>query len=94
MKISDPRIIYKYSIESKPFVLQLPEDAEILKVGIQNDEPKMWVLQDKWKPLVIRMFCLIATGQRFDYNDVKKYIDTIFLKNSSLVFHLFELNNL
>jgi len=87
------KTIYKFPIEVKnDFQLTLPKNSQILHVGMQGENLRMWVLIDKdEKEAEVRHFCLFGTGHDFALLDYK-YIGTFQLYTGSLVFHLFESN--
>ena len=81
--------VYKYDIDVLDnFVLELPEDAQILTVQMQYGSPVIWALIDDDKPLKERKFRLAGTGHPIEEN--VKYIGTFQLMDGALVFHLFE----
>jgi hypothetical protein len=87
------KVIYKYLISVSDFInIDLPKGAEILKIDVQNSQVCIWALVDKFaKETELRKFRTFGTG--YDINDNTsnlKYINTIFLMNGSLVFHIFE----
>ncbi len=81
--------IWKYPIRPDLNDIQLPVDAEFLCVGVQQEQPQLWVKLDKNKPLVTRRIRVYGTGHEVP-NSPHKYIGTFFLDQGSLVFHVFE----
>lgn len=56
-------IIYKYKIEyGQKCIIEMPDQAQILSLQVQNDIPCIWVLVDPNKPLVKRTFVTYVTG--------------------------------
>ena len=81
--------IYKYPIQvNDHFILELPDEAEILYIGMQKSEPFMWVLLDTEQSKEERHFYLYGTGM--EVPDDYCYIDSFQMLNGSLIFHLFE----
>lgn len=83
------RVIWKYKVEPKVFVRQLPEDAIFCHVAEQrDDEVSMWFDADPEAVKTERKFTVVPTGEKFDIPN-RKYLGTFLLKNR-LVFHLYE----
>lgn len=70
--------------------LQLPEDAEVLTVEYQNNEPFFWVLLDTNKPRITRNFEIVGTGNPLD--DAKEYTYIGTLHDEPFVWHFFEVH--
>ena len=83
--------IFKYRITHPLDVISLPEGAEILCVQIQHELPCIWALVDPDAPLVQRRFIIVGTGQDISNVDSSNYIGTFQQAQSSLIWHLFEL---
>lgn len=81
--------IWKYPLRSDTCGMRLPIDAEILCVQTQNEEPFLWVMLDKDKPLIYRKVMVYETGHNIP-DTPQQYIGTFQLHNGSLVFHVFE----
>jgi len=80
------KTIYKFDVEPE-FSINLPLDAVVLTVQMQNGSPKMWVYLDTEEPDVSRTFHVFGTGHDMgDYNG--RYIGTF--QTEGLVFHVFE----
>lgn len=81
--------IYKYPlvVEDEQSI-QLPDDAKILTIQIQNGQPFLWVLLDNQLPSNPRKILIRGTGH--DSHGVGKYISTFQMHGGSLVFHAFE----
>lgn len=71
------------------FVVEMPEDAEILTVQNQGDEPCIWALVQPDLPLERRFFHWYGTGHDVDLNDPLDYVGTVQQLGGRLVFHLF-----
>jgi hypothetical protein len=63
--------IWKYQLTSRDCILQLPKDAEILTVKLQNEIPTLWALVDpNTFELEERYVCTIGTGWDAEDNTV------------------------
>jgi len=81
------KTIHKYPLKLQEFSLEIPRNAQILKVGaIPN--PVMWVLLNPFAEKERREFYTALTGDKFDASDYT-YIDTAWTSDI-FVFHLFE----
>lgn len=87
------RTIWKFPIKTADMIgIDLPSDAEILDIQVQNDIPCIWFLVDPdFKTREQRTFFIYGTGHIIDFPESKKYIGTYQLLNGDLVFHVFEL---
>ena len=84
-----PKRIFKYKVPLDTFVsMDMPEGAEPLHFGIQNDEPTLWAKVDPDNPIVSKKFMLFSTGYWFE-DDHLKYIGTV-INLDRYVWHLFE----
>lgn len=90
------RVIYKYPIPIQDVVKNdIPVGGEILKFAMQKGQAFIWVLIDPdQKETETRHFLVIGTGHKITDTEHcdGKYIDTVFINDGSLVFHLFELS--
>jgi hypothetical protein len=84
--------IYKYQITVDDVAhVAMPEEAQILTVQTQDDQPFIWALVDADAEPEERTFFIVGTGNPFpDYADYD-YIGTFQQANGLLVWHLFEL---
>ena len=83
--------IYKYPVAIGSFGLDLPKDAEVLTVQVQQGKPMMWVLQNTNKSIMTRSFTVCGTGHEVELLPPSyKYIGTFQLKDGYFVGHLFE----
>lgn len=83
--------IWKYEIVNKSIQqIELPENAQVLTVQLQDGFPCIWALVDSSKPLKTREFHLYGTGQPIKECDTLKYVGTFQMIDMGLVFHLFE----
>jgi hypothetical protein len=79
--------IWKYKVEN---VIEMPIDAEILSVQIQNGQmfnACIWAKVNPENELEKRQFVVIGTGHTFDDSDME-YIGTY--QDGPFVWHLFE----
>lgn len=84
--------IWKYAVPVRgAFQLEMPRDARVLSVQIQNGEPQVWVVVDADAPTEMRAFRVFGTGHPIDASpDIMRYVGTFQLYDCALVFHLFE----
>ena len=94
--------IYKYQVESADnfgglfccsFPIEMPEGAEVLSAKIQHGVLCVWAkVNTENKQMTTRKIFVIGTGYDIesviDKDDVK-FIDTIFLSDGFLVYHIF-----
>jgi hypothetical protein len=79
--------IWKYKVEN---VIEMPKEAEILSVQIQNGQmfnACIWVKVNPENELEKRQFEVIGTGHSFEDSN-KEYIGTY--QDGPFVWHLFE----
>lgn len=83
--------IHKYDLEAIDTVsLYLKKDAEILKVGFQRGELKVWVVEDLDQPTQeAREFQIRGTGHDIRQRAHHRYIDTVINDEGTLVWHIF-----
>jgi len=81
------KTIYKYTLDSHDCTLQLPKDAEILTVQLQNQIPTLWALVNPMTVTEERHICIVGTG--WDVEDTMKYITTYM--DGYFVWNAFEL---
>ena len=88
--------IWKFKIGYAPghYVLKLPCESEILKVGEDPEEEGLFVVWVKCDPMYKdatenRHFHLFWTGQEFTPEPNMQYLDT-FTDKQKLVWHVFE----
>jgi hypothetical protein len=82
--------IWKYKVEN---VIEMPLDAEILDVQLQNGQmfnACIWAKVNPENELEKRKFVVIGTGHSFDDTN-HKYIGTY--QDGPFVWHLFEIVN-
>jgi hypothetical protein len=76
--------IWKYKLSES--AIEMPIDAEILSVQLQNDVPHIWAMVSPQTELEKRKFAIVGTGQSFDDTNMK-YIGTY--QDGPFVWHLF-----
>ena len=84
------KTIWKYPITigaDEEFVM--PKGSTVLHFGVQNDEPRIWVLIDTNAENESRRFVTYGTGHPIKHANLE-HIGTILMWNDSLVWHLFE----
>lgn len=94
--------VYKYDAmlfsgasDSDHVTIEMPENAEILHLAVQDGCVYMWARVDSDAPKEKRVFRWAGTGHDLgslndEGNKGGKYIGTIMLHHGTLVFHLFE----
>ena len=87
------KVIYNYPVEvQSEFSLDIPENAEVLCVQTQHDNPYIWVLLDTSDDSIERNFSVVPTGQEILWTDKQaRYIGTFQLSDGFFIGHLFEL---
>lgn len=82
------KVIYKYALPDHHSTIDLPVDAIIRHVGLQNGNPFVWAEHDaETQQTAPREIIAIATGEGFDSNGLR-FLGTIM--PGVLVFHMFE----
>jgi hypothetical protein len=82
--------VYKYKLETVSTSLEIPRDHKILHVDEQNSEIFLWaevVPDSEMTTVTIQVF---GTGWDMP-GENRRFINTFFMRNKSLVFHAFEL---
>lgn len=87
--------IYKYpifgrAVLQRDFAIDMPEDARILCVQVQNGAPCIWAMVDPSLPMQPRHFVLVGTGQPLGGANSGGYVGSFQLEYGVYVFHLFE----
>jgi hypothetical protein len=81
--------IWKFPLRADLLELRLPADAEFLHLGMQFNEPFVWVKLDISKPLISRRLRVYGTGQTLPEGP-QKYIGTFMTLGGADVRHVFE----
>ena len=87
------RKVFKYPVDINDVVrIQMPKGSEILSVGNQRDTLCIWALCDEKCSLEERTFRIAGTGHpiNYDMGIDYKFLGTVHLFGSSLIFHVFE----
>lgn len=69
--------------------LELPKDAQILSVQVQNEIPCIWALVDVNAEKETRNFKIFGTGHKVCSENLV-FIGTFQMLGGGLIFHLFE----
>ena len=85
--------VYKYVIDDPQGTsMNLPANAEILTIGLQYGKINIWAeVPETWEKNE-RIFCAIATGERFD-KSCHRYVGTVQVPSTplgELVWHIYE----
>ncbi len=95
--------IYKYALEFGKYVpelndfsneclIQMPSDARVLSVQLQNGEPTLWALVDPELRggMETRKFVLMMTGEKFEGFMANLVYHATLQHPEGLVLHIFE----
>lgn len=101
------QVIYKYPLAKKQspepqLVPGIPRGAEILSVGVQENELVLWVMFEdtgaKMPPLALRKILVVWTGHLFPKAEPMRFIGTVTTLSEDkrweqmpLVWHVFDL---
>lgn len=86
------KVIWKYAVKMQDEQeIEMPKNAKMLTVQVQNDVPCIWALVDPNETKELVKFRIVGTGNEFEDAMVmdSRYIGTFQLPLHSLVFHLF-----
>jgi len=87
------KTIFKYVLPQVDEVrVSMPVFAEVLSVGVQNNEICVWALVDPKIPSLLRTFRIAGTGHPTQDPDKWKFLGTVHLYGGALVFHVFQLD--
>ncbi len=78
--------IFKYPVIKE--AVDLPRDAEILSVGVQDQGVFLWALVDPDAVMEEKRFYVYGTGHEVEDRQLKKFIGTIF--QGQFVWHVFQ----
>lgn len=84
------KTIWKYTLQPE-CTLDMPKGADVLSVREQGEDICLWALVDPSAEKEQRQFVAFGTGHDVPDRNMK-FIGTAHLHDSSLVFHVFELN--
>ncbi|TDQ79571.1 DUF7352 domain-containing protein [Sphingobacterium yanglingense] len=86
------KVVWKYELNKRGIVFaKMPLGAEILSIQAQNNVPCIWALVDPEAELTDRAFETLATGEKVEDDNRRKYIGTYQMYGGEFVFHCFEL---
>lgn len=84
------KTIFKYRIpvNQGPFIIPIPENFQVLSVGIQNDVPYLWAEVDTTNTLLDAKFELVWTGRQLPVTKSPlTFIDTV---RATDVLHIYQ----
>lgn len=82
--------IYKYPLGLGPGAwISMPSGATLLSVGAQGTDIFVWAQVDTMKPIEMRRFDVVGTGQPMPAGNLK-FLGAVMLARGALVFHVFE----
>jgi hypothetical protein len=67
--------------------VRLPKNHKVLKVGVLENQPCMWIMIDKSTPPIMKFYALKTTGEDLKAGEV--YVGTLVANDIDL--HIFEL---
>ena len=87
--------IWKYEIPSLApgrHTVYMPDDAQVLHVGLQGGRPHIWAAVDPTAPKEPRVFRVYYTGHEVELGNAQHYLGTVQvpLTSGELVLHIFE----
>ncbi len=84
--------IYKYKLSSHIGVqgIQMPWDADILDLQIQNGHLCIWAVVDPSKENLMRKFEVFGTGWDLPYRFIDRYEHLKTVQDGGFVWHVFE----
>ena len=85
------KVIFKYELKTKfePQTLELPVDARVLSVGIQNHTICIWIMFNPEFPgTEHRQFSVVGTGDKDAISNYDIYLGTA--QDNQYVWHIFE----
>ena len=81
--------IWKFPLTDTKTELDLPRNAQVLSVHVQESEPCLWALVDPSEPPETRKFRAYATGESIQ-DSLGDFIGTVLLQGGAYVLHVFE----
>lgn len=87
------KVILKLTIDlQREQIIDLPIDAEILSIGTQSENIRLWFMtarepKEKRKVTIL----VVPTGQPFRFNHTEyKFLGTVHLYGSTEIYHIFK----
>lgn len=93
------KTVYKYPVVPGRFRVEMPKDAQVLSIAVQEGRAFIWALVETTKAMEARDFRAVATGEQLPMHEWMRFIGTIQFdhmtldgsgKTKVLVFHVFE----
>ena len=86
------RSIQKYKLAIEPTQsIELPFDAQILKVGLVNGEPYLWAMVDPTKKSIARSFRTYVEGKDLDQStNESRFLGSVHLEKEDARLFIFE----
>lgn len=88
------KTIHKYTIyaDKKKCWVEMPSGAEIIKVGLQSGQIRIWAIVDtEVEAKNLRLFHVIGTGHDIATpREDLDYLATVLVADDTLVWHIFE----
>ena len=82
--------ISQYLVTPPTMTLDLPKEAKVLTIQVQDGEPQMVVLLNTLHPTEWRKFVVYSTGEEVAPPHALTYCGTYQLSNNQPAFHVFE----
>jgi hypothetical protein len=82
------KTIWKFEVEPE-CIIEIPAGAQILSVGVQNNDVFMWVMVDPSAPTSRRKINVYGTGTQLPENP-GVFIGTVMLYSGNFVGHVFD----
>ena len=84
------KVVYKYQLNTSGRTeLDLPKNAEPIRVDVQNNGLFLWAIVEPQKQATRRVIEVFGTGHQMP-DAYRIYINTFFVKEGEYVFHAFE----
>jgi hypothetical protein len=89
-------VIYKYVLGiAHRYVVNMPDTAKIIKVGVQDDKICLWAIVPKGEVAFPKEFIIVGTGMILP-EDIGDYVGTVQKKgfdDMEFVWHVFKKQN-
>lgn len=87
------KTVFKYALPLQDEVrVAMPAFAEILSVGVQDEDLYVWALVDPEMPPLKTTFRIAGTGHPIDKADLWRFVGTVMLPKRFLAAHVFSLD--